>query len=423
MKRALVHYTGNLSPVLSGLITAPLTARALGVDGRGIVALIVLVSTTLITIGAFGLGWLAREAIAEDPLSFGFWRRKARLVSFAAAPLFAATAAILSLALQLSVIELVLVLVFYVIGAFSVVRSVEGNGLIALGRNHSLGVVNIAYSTTVATLIIVFFVVGILNVALTVVANALGLLVQIVLLTRFVRSATATSRVYEAMRAKDMATDPQWGIRSLLAKSGRSWRAQVLDAAAVRLDTVLVALFANVRQVGLYSVVALLPQIAYVSCLTIVQTSFARSPRLDRDLRVALLFQACLIASFGLTAIGLPVAYWGIPIFFGAEFTDARDYLLSGSVMAVGLAGMSVAFFDAARRERSGIAVLLLVLLPLLAATPVSLLDPFSGVAALGFGFLLSSVVYVMRHAGIAAMRPQLGHVRSMLTGRPLEER
>jgi O-antigen/teichoic acid export membrane protein len=401
MKRGLAHYVGNLAPFVSGLFTAPITARALGVEGRGAVTIVVLVSSSLIAIGTFGLGWLARDGVAKDPLSISFWRGKARRSALLFLPLAVGVGIAVSAALGLSLIESSLVIVLYALAAFGSTRSVDGNCLVSIGRNGHLGLANMAYAVSVVIVMLILFFVGVLNVAWTIGANIVGVAVQLVLLRSFLNRAIVSEREAMQLMSTRLSANPEYSGMALLRKAGTAWRAQVADTLLVRADTLSLALTASSRQVGLYSVAGILPQVAYATFMTIVQSSFARAPQLPSQDRLRLIFQTCMLASVILAVLGLPAGYFLIPIVFGEPFAGARGYLLPAVSVMFGLAGMASALQDIARRPASGLWSLALFGLPLLVGVAgLVLISPQSGIALLGLGMIALATAYGARRVG-----------------------
>ena len=127
MKKSIIHLAGNLFPVVSGLLTAPLTARSLGVDARGQLTIILLVSTAITVVGNFGLSWVARADVARDPSLARAWNRLGVRAAFLMLPFALVIGVVLSKALSLSAMESVVVLALFGLSSLSASRGVTGD--------------------------------------------------------------------------------------------------------------------------------------------------------------------------------------------------------------------------------------------------------------------------------------------------------
>jgi O-antigen/teichoic acid export membrane protein len=413
-----VHLIGNLAPLLSGLITAPLTARALGTAGRGEIVLLITVSSILITVGTFGLGWLVRDAVAHDPLSVDYWRRKARMLALALLPVSIVIALTMANWLRLAPWETIVTCVFYGIGAFAGTRSVEGNALVSLGNTTALGFANLSYAALVVGMTVGLFFGGVLDVANLVIANALGVSIQMFVLWVVMRRQRRNNRTALAQRTIELRRDPAHSTREVLRRAGIAWRTQLVDAATLRADTLLLGGFATKQVVGLYSVVALLPQIAFVMYSTLVQRSFARSPGLTPEVRLRALMQGCMITGIAGCVIGIPLAYMGIPWLFGPDFTAARQYLLPGGLMMLGLAALTPVMVDLSRRPKSAVALLLVFIPALVVGLLGFLMSPFVGISLLGLGYIVAGITYSTSRLGLKLFAIDFRLIVSVLTGR-----
>ncbi|MBT2498988.1 hypothetical protein J7E25_07750 [Agromyces sp. ISL-38] len=413
-----VHLMGNLAPLLSGLITAPLTARALGAVGRGEITLLITVSTILITVGTFGLGWLVRDAVAHDPFSVDYWRRKARLLAVGLLPVAIVIALIMANWLRLTQWETIVTCVFYGIGAFAGTRSVEGSALVSLGKTTALGFANVSYATLVVGMTVGLFFMGALDVANLIIANALGVSVQMFVLWVVMRRTRRGSLTALAQRTIELRRDPAHSTRQVLKRAGVAWRTQLVDAASLRADTLLLGGSATRQVVGLYSVVALLPQMAFAVYLTLVQRSFARSPGLAPEVRLRVLMQGCMITGIVGCMIGIPLAYVGIPWLFGPDFTAARQYLLPGGLMMLGLAALTPVMVDLSRRPKSAV-MLLLVFIPALVVGVLGfLMNPFLGITLLGLGYIVAGIAYSTSKLGLKLFAIDFPLIFIVFTGR-----
>ena len=154
----------------------------------------------------------------------------------------------------------------------------------------------------------------------------------------------------------------------------RSWLSQLSEMLVGRSDVILVSSQASTYQLGLYSIVALIPQLSYQVFATLIQQSYARNPTLSLVRRTTLLWMTCALAGAALILVAIPAAYWLVPIIFGAEFSNARNYLLPAAAVTFGLSNLAPVINDVALRKRPA---------PILAASLSVVVAGSVGIAAL----------------------------------------
>jgi len=337
--KSLLHLVGNLAPMLSGLLTAPLTARSLGVSGRGEVTVVLLISGLVVIVSSFGLGWVARQSVSTDPLAVVYWQRKGRQVSLAAlAPALGLGLAVSIWFLELPASATAGTVILFVMSAFAASRSIDANVLISSGRNGSVGLANTSSAIVTVIAIVVCYLANVLDVTLALAANVLGILTQITVLALAVRGLVKTQTRAYRRRAREMSRLHEYRGRTLALRTGRAWGAQLLDAGTSRGDSLVVMSTSSASVIGLYSAVALLPQTIFAMMLTVVQLSYARLPALGQQERLKTLFHASLFVSIAILLVAWPVVYIAIPWFFGPDFAPARSYLPGAVSVSVGLA-------------------------------------------------------------------------------------
>jgi O-antigen/teichoic acid export membrane protein len=395
------------------LITAPLTARALAPEGRGEIAIVVVAVSIFIVVASFGLGWVARDEVARDPRSYFFWRTRARGVALVASPVALGLSALLAFALSFHPLEAAALAAYFVIGAFAGTRSVDGNVLVSLGRPATLGMINTVTALAVLGACVILFVFDQLTVGSLIVANSLGLIVQMIGLIIAIRAVERQRPELADEVAGPAAHD--MSITQIMRRAGRAWTSQLTDAYMLRSDTILVAISGSRSSVGLYSVAALVPQVGFALCLTVVQRAFARAPQFDPDRRLKLVTQACLLVSVSFLCLAIPSAYFLIPPIFGDAFTDARTYLLPAGLMTIGLAALAGALMDASRRKGRQIWLLSIAGVPTAAGVLAAILSPQLGVAALGSVAFVTGIVYALVHVGKELLVPDRAGLRKVL--------
>lgn len=410
MNRGLVHLIGNLAPIVSGIITAPLTARALGVEQRGVLAIVLIAYSAIVAIGAFGVGWLARAEVARDRYTALYWRSLAPLVSGFFLPFAVLVGIATTLILGVNGVDQVLVVVLCAVGAFSASRSVDGNILISSGRQGSYGSINLIYTCVVVAAIVVSFVFDRLTLGVAVFANVLGAIVQLAMLAVAGHRLISSERVRYQTRRTEMRASTEWGYRSVIRQGAVAWRSQILDMSLTKSDTFLSGLSGSARSVGYYSVVQILPQVSYGLFNTIVQRSFSVRPKATANDRLGALATVCLVTSAGLCVVALPVAWWGIPVVFGSDFLGARALLPAGIAVTFGLSAMAPVLQDAVRRPRTGRAAIACVAVPVVLGVCFSFVaTPLIAISIFGLFATLSGWAYVLWFVrrGILAWSPR----------------
>jgi O-antigen/teichoic acid export membrane protein len=327
MMRRHLHLAGNLLPLVAGLATAPLTARALGATGRGQLALILAVSAVLMTVAAFGLPWVARSDLQRDPKTLSWWRRRARILGLAALPIAVSVALGVVVVLGLSPQEGIPVVALYALSAFAASRGVEGNALISMRRPDLYGAANVAGIAVNVAGVAVLFAFSTLSLTAAVWLSFASIAVQFGL----------TVFLVGRIAASVPAVQPDFASSPLAIRAMRSWGAQTTEAVSTKADVLLIAVSASSATLGLYSVVSLLPQTVYALMITIVQKSYARGTVASREEHFSRLMQTCLIAGAAVTVLAAPALWLLVPILFGDAFIGARDLVVPGCCVALGL--------------------------------------------------------------------------------------
>jgi O-antigen/teichoic acid export membrane protein len=412
--RGLTHAFGNVFPMLTGLATAPLTARALGPDGRGEVVVIGAVATLLVLLGSLGFGWVARDAVATDPDSILFWRRLSAWLALASFPPAVTAGFAIAGSFHLSRSQEVAVLGFYAIAAVATRRAVDSGVLVSVGTPHLNSVANLCYGAAVALSVFVLFFLGRLDVTTLVLSNALGFLIQTAVLSYLVHRHIAGRRVELRARLAAMRVDPAYRWTTAGRRGLGYCRAQFLDGLTNRADVLLATFAGGTAVAGLYSVTALLPQIAYTFYVTVVQTTFSRHPRMEANERLGLIFRASSLAACVLSVVGCAAAYPLIPWVFGQEFAAARNYLVPAVCMTVGLAGLSAVLQDLGRRPSTRW-LAIVVLLPALTAALLVAWSAAVAVSALGMTFFVVCACYVWSMCGHRGFAYSLGDLHELI--------
>lgn len=395
--RSLLHLGGNLAPVLAGLVTAPLTARALGPEPRGELAIVMVVSVLIGLVGAFGLGPLARQAVSEDLGQSHGWSRRGQRITLLSSSVAVAVGATVAIALSFGWLETAATLVYFALAGMSASKSIDANLLIVAGRTEHFGIANLSAAAIICAGITSAFVAGLLSLWIVIALNGAALVLQMTYIAlqrkRFLAATKASMFKHESLRL-------------LVRRAWRAWRAQLVDAALLRSDTALFITQASVTAVGYYAVVALLPQMLNQVFLTLIQHSYATSPQLNIRRRTTLLWQFCTLISVPLAVAGGGAAVVLIPVLFGSDFLPSVRLIGPACCMAICLGGLApvLQHFAISPTGDQWFPVVCCVV----AAAGWTLgtsYGPGWGVMVMSLGFVLVSTVYVYLISGRRAFR------------------
>lgn len=411
--RAVLHLAGNVAPVLTGLVTAPLTARALGPETRGELAVILLIAVLVGLVGAFGLGPMARQAVSEDIGQAHGWSERGRRVTLFSASIAALVGGGIGYALGLSWWETLASIALLALAGMSASKSIDANILIVAGRTKQFGLANLLAAGTIGIGIVVAFTLGWLTLTLVITLNAVALVVQM--------SYIAIQRCLLLARL-EAGQWKQESLKALIPKAWRAWRSQLVEATLLRSDSLLLISQASVTVVGLYAVVALIPQMCYQVFQTLIQHSYATSPRARIRQRTTLLWQFCVLCSLPLAVLGGAAGFLLIPVIFGPAFIPSLELLVPACAMAICLAGLApvLQHFAISPTGDSWFPVVCLIIA--VAAWFVgNRLGSASGILSMAAGFVLASGAYVYLLSG-ARMFCISSSAFARLFGRSLEE-
>jgi O-antigen/teichoic acid export membrane protein len=300
--------------IVLSVVSTVIVARALGVDGRGAVAVALSLTLLLVQFGTLGMVTANPYFVARDAGARG------RIVVNS-----------VWMAIGLGVIG---------IGAAVVIKLVAPSVTQGLGWPELL----VAAAAIPAALLSLFLQSILLGEGRTVALNAIevvtgllavtvlavvllafdgGVLAAIAITTGgYVASAIAYAIAQLGRRPENLR--PDTGLaRSMLKYGFRIYVATLIGFAVVRLDLLLVNGFLGEHEAGLYSVVAALAQGMYVIPAVVGVNLFPRIARGGPDEMSAQIFRSFFLlygAFCLLTAALAPVA---IPILFGSSFDDA----------------------------------------------------------------------------------------------------
>lgn len=327
--KVVARLTGvNVVILVAGLITGPITARALGVEGRGDLAAI----TAILTVGPWlldlGLSvWLGRERARgvsrEELLGAALPVAVAcSLVGVAAAvPLSHALGAgrpVVTTFLQIGLFLMPINVVLHTLAGLAIGESRWG--LIIANR--------VAGSVSPAFAIVVLAVLGHLTVATAAGAYLIGALLGALV---FLRAVSGMRRlVFDRVRTAAATT---FGLRS--------WLSTVALTANSRLDLVLMAALVSSRELGLYAIAVTSASVTHGLIGAVSNALFPRVAEGDRDIAAR-----CSRITMALVAIvGAALAIispWLIPFVFGEPFAGAVTMFVILQIASVPMSGAFV---------------------------------------------------------------------------------
>lgn len=366
----LVTLLGNVFPPLVSVLSGPILAQSLGVDGRGVVgaatapfALVVAVVTLgvpdAVTFFVAKAPHLARNLLIRGSALLVASGVAAMSLVWAASPALAdgdAEVRSLMLVASLAVVPNLLV------GGLRGVAAASGRWTVVAGE-RALG------STLKLLILVPFWLTGTLTplVATVVIAAVplLGALPYLVMLRR--------------LPARAGAVPDEFGYKPMMSYGFRSWAGSVSGILHARLDQVLVAPLSNATQMGLYVVavaIGELPLIVHSAVRDVnfvAEASESRDERLGATARISTLLTGAVSIGVG---VGLP---WWLPLLFGRDFVDAVPatlvLLLAATISAPG----SIAGSGLSGRGRPGLRSWTLALAAATNAGTIVLLVPTMG--------------------------------------------
>lgn len=375
---------GNVVPPITALVTQPVLARGLGVDGRGELAAAtapLLFATAILTIGL------------PESLTYHLARRTAgiaRLTSLSIGVLtltgLAGTGVVALLAEPLSagkplLAELIMIASIAIIPTL-IIASLRGLAagtqawrVIAVERilNALLRLLSIAilYGTGALTTITATIVIA--------TTSFIGGLVYLPMIRR--------------IRDLNFTASEVTGSPHLFRYAGQIWLGAVTGIMLSRLDQLLMTPLAGVEQLGYYAVAVSLSEVILVFNSAVRDVMFAaesRGPDPDRVARASRM--STLLTLVGGIAIA-SICPWAIPFFFGSSFTAATPVTLLLLVSVVAGNPGSVAGAALSGRGRPELRSLALIIAALLNAVALFTLVPSLGAIGAALATLLGNIV------------------------------
>jgi len=318
----------NVVVILAAVVTGPITARALGVEGRGELAAITVVLTMTPWLLDLGLSqWLARERARGGPLP--------ELLGAALPVALAGSMVGVALAIPLSHAlghGRSVVITYLQIGLFLAPVSVVLQTLVGLAIGESrwrlFAATRLLASVLPAAAIVVLALAGALSVGTAAAVYLISGLASLAVLAPLVRGVR--SLVLDRDRS-----------RTAVAFGAKSWLGTVAGVVNVRFDQVLMAGLVASRELGLYAVAVSVASLTYGLSLAVSSALYPRVAEGDAQLAA----RACRVtvgivaaAALGLAAMTPPM----VPFVFGSPFADAVPMIIVLLLASIPLAAVVV---------------------------------------------------------------------------------
>ena len=333
---------GNLTPLLASLITAPLLARALGAEGRGLVAAAtapLLVASAALTMGMPDAVtyFVARRVRTLRTLGLGL------LVVCIVGPLGSALIASISGILAgdhpdieglMSMIGLMLTPALVALVVRGYARAVQAWFLVAsdqcLASVFRVGALGVLLATDGLTITSAAWVLAI--------GNCVGIIAYLGLLGRY--RGLPTTQDSNLPVGRHAAQLTRFGLGA--------WIGSAAGVVLARLDQVLFLPLSSAEQLGIYIVAVSLADMVrtFNAAVRDVVFSVQSAKNDDESLGRAARLSTIITATVGVTAV--LVGWWLIPLAFGPEFSSVTAVLavvLVGTIIgnpgSVAAAGMT----------------------------------------------------------------------------------
>lgn len=377
---------GNFFPPLAVLVSAPILAHALGVDGRGEVAAATAPLTLVITAATFGIPDAVNYVVARSPLTVRRATRTALVLMVIAG--LAATAAVILSSNWLSggdvTIQHLITVASLAIVPSLVVAVLRGaaSGL-HLWRRVSLERF-ISSTVRIAALIPLWLTGNLTPMAATIVI-AVGPLLGAVAYWRM--PGTGKKPGIPQDTGKDT------GPRQIMSFGMRVWVGAISGILLSRLDQALMTPLSDSYQLGLYAVAATIADIPLIINRAVRDVTFSADAAQATDQRLGTSARISSTASALLGLVTAATMVWWLPLLFGADFSPAipiTAVLLLAAVL--GTPG-SIAGAGLSARGRPGLRSTSLVVSCLINVGLLFLIVPTYGAMGAAVATLVGSLI------------------------------
>lgn len=378
----LISLVGNLFPPMAMLVTAPILAHGLGVDGRGAVAAAAAPLTLAITAATFGIPDAMTYLIARNP-------RTLRAATRVGSTLIIATALLVTVGVILAAHwlsggvtdagKLVVVAAFAITPTLliAVVRA----GAAGLHRWRLVSIERFLSAFTRLVVLVALASTGHLTPLSATLATAFGPLVGVLayLPMRSSLSATVTSQPVT--------------VRDLSGFGLRLWVGAISGILLSRLDQTIMAPLAGIYELGIYSVAATVADVPLIVNSAVREVTFSADAAQATDARLGTSARISAFVSAVVGLILLLTMFWWLPLAFGREFSPAMPstaILIASAVL--GTPG-SIAGAGLSARGRPGLRSASLVVACVVSVVILLVLTPSMGAIGASIATLVGALL------------------------------
>lgn len=377
----------NILIALLTLVTGPLQARALGADGRGVLAAILVPLGLAPIICSLGLGTFTTREVARG--------RSTRILIGSLTPVLVA-AGLIAIALSFQIARLFPgpAQQFVTIGLLTLPLLLVGDLLtsiaMGLGRWRIYVAVRLIPPLTISVGVIGLFVADRLTVASAAILAITG------------SAVASVVPFFAVLRGSGRPVFDSSLTRSGMRFGVKAWLGGLGSVANTRLDQLLMTRLVASRELGLYAVAVssagfiVAPLVGSLMAASYPRFSASGAPQIGAILRATLVVVGVVSATL---AVGAPFL---VPLFFGADFADAVPMvwvLLAANIPLAGVNVLSTALTASGRPGFSAMAEMitlcvtlpsLLLLLPILGGLGAALVS--LGTYLLSFGYMIFAI-------------------------------
>jgi len=320
---------GNLAGPIGGLLSAPVLAQAVGVDGRGAVAAVSAPILLAAVIAGFGLPDAMTYFVARSP---GVMRRIRRRVIVLAMATATATATVVALGAPVLLADPPSRELLAVLAASTIVPS----AVIGVLRAHAAGLgrwgaISIERTAGPLLRLIAFLALSAthrLDVTTASIVMVAAPLVAGLIYLRDVRLPVPTA----------VSSAP--AHRTLLDYGARAWFGTLAGAVVMRLDQVLMVPLSSSEQLGLYAVAVTISELPLVATSAVREVLLTSDARSEDDHALARAARLAAMASASAAAALCAGAPWWLPRLFGQDFAAAvPPMVILAAAVVIGVPG------------------------------------------------------------------------------------
>jgi O-antigen/teichoic acid export membrane protein len=380
----LLSAVGNIAPPAAILVTSPVLARTLGVDGRGELAAALAPYLLAIAIGTIGLPEAITRAVAIRPQ---LWRSLVPkpAIAMVTSGLLCSTIVITATTLTS---ESKGVVSATVLGACAItpclIVSVLRGAAQGLNMWSIVALERLLNGTLRVVPIVALAVTNNLTLFTATACMAFGPAAAIVAYIALLR------RHYPLITSN---RDSDTSFSSLLHYGLRVWIGSIAGILLLRIDQLLMAVISVPRELGLYVVAVSISEVPLVASTAFREVMFTKdSESSDNDSLTRAARSALIVCTFIGLIVSLTSYYW-IPLLFGAEFDDAFvPALLLTAAVVVGVPG-SIAGSGLSARGHPGLRSLSLLVACVCNIGAICILAPPLGATGVALATLIGNLV------------------------------